>query len=100
MFTRHSPTVRLLVFQGEVLRLPANARELCVRDGLAWVAFAGRDYVLGVGQKVQLGRSRCAAVVSPINGPVVVEVTGVRSHLAPSIAAPFWPAGVSARSVS
>lgn len=92
--------VRLLVLQGEVLRLPANARELKVRDGLAWVAFAGRDYVLGLGQKVDLGRSRCAAIVSPINGPVVVEVSGGRSALAPTITVPFWPAGVSAGSVS
>jgi hypothetical protein len=39
--TAATTTLRLVVYQGEVCRLPANSRAITVREGVAWMTSGG-----------------------------------------------------------
>ncbi len=69
--------LRLVLYQGEVYRLPKSCRKIRVRSGLAWVSFTGQDVVLTCGEEAYLKPDRDFAVVSPVgHTPLVLEILG------------------------
>jgi len=77
--TRHTAEVilRLVLYQGEVYRLPKACRKMRVRSGLAWVSFTGQDTVLACGEEAYLGPGRDFAVVSAVGPrPLILELLG------------------------
>ena len=67
--------VRLLLERGEVFRLSRRAGRLNVRSGTAWIAFQGRDYLLGAGECLALSAARDALLSGIGEGPLVVELS-------------------------
>jgi hypothetical protein len=69
--------LRLVLYRGEVYRLPEAWRKLRVRSGLAWVTFAGQDTILACGQEAGLGPGKDFPVVSALgHSPLVLEILG------------------------
>jgi hypothetical protein len=69
--------LRLVLYRGEVYRLPEAWRNIRVRSGLAWVTFAGQDTVLACGEEAGFGRGKDSAVVSGLgHAPLVLEILG------------------------
>jgi hypothetical protein len=70
---------RLVIYSGEVFRLPAECRGLRVVSGKAWVTFDGRDIVMNRGERTVLGEHGHPALVSALGRkPVILEVRGRR----------------------
>jgi hypothetical protein len=73
-------TLRLVLYAGEAYRVSRASSAVRVLAGEAWVAFAGRDSIMGAGEELRLGPSRDVAVVSPVGlSPLVLEVLGGHS---------------------
>lgn len=69
--------LRLVLYHGEVYRLPETCRTIRVRSGLAWVTFAGQDTVLACGEEAGLGPGKDFPVVSALgHAPLVLEILG------------------------
>jgi hypothetical protein len=69
--------LRLVLYHGEVYRLPEAWRKIRVRSGRAWVTLAGQDTVLACGEEAGLGRGKDFAVVSALGpAPLVLEILG------------------------
>jgi hypothetical protein len=74
----HTPmpsVLRLILYQGELLRLPRFSRGVEVLSGVAWVTDTGRDMVLAPGDKASLQSGKFVALVSAVgNNPLVLSV--------------------------
>jgi hypothetical protein len=100
MGEKSGTTIRLMIYKGEVLRLPKGSRGLNVKEGTAWMTADGRDHVMGAGDEVRLGRSRWAPVVQAVCGPLVIEVVSANHPRTPSISLPFGRTAVGARGIA
>lgn len=78
-------TLRMVLYKDEVARLPRGHEGIVVREGVAWMTRDGEDAVLRAGDSVTLGRGKWATVVSAIEGPLVIEITGVDHPRSPAI---------------
>jgi hypothetical protein len=78
--------LRLVLYRGEVYRLPPACRRVRVRSGAAWVSFAGQDLVLACGEEARFVPGKDFAVVSPVGpNPLILEILGGSRR--PSLAA-------------
>jgi hypothetical protein len=68
---------RLLLYRGELYRIPASYERLRVVDGVAFVTQAARDRILTPGHEMALEHHADIALVSPLRGEqLVVELYG------------------------
>jgi hypothetical protein len=69
--------LRLVLYRGEVYRLPEAWRKIRIRSGLAWLTFAGQDTVLACGEEAGFGPGKDFALVSALgHAPLVLEILG------------------------
>ncbi len=67
--------LRLVLYPGEVYRLPEIGQQMSVAAGRAWLTVQGHDLVLNADETAQLPVSGEAALVSSIGGaPLMVEL--------------------------
>jgi len=67
--------LRVVLVQGEALRLPASRTSVRVLSGTAWVTQAGKDNVLVAGQAMTAAAGADCAVVSALGTlPLLLEV--------------------------
>jgi len=72
-----TPMLRLVLYKGEVYRLPATSQGLRVLSGIAWVTLTGQDIFLEAGEKALFtlrGEIALASALSDV--PLVLEVWG------------------------
>ncbi len=73
--------VRLVLYRGETHRLARSCTGVRVREGMAWVSYAGSDLILGCGQKTLFQLGTDYGVVSSIGAsPLVIEVLERSRH--------------------
>ena len=69
------PLLRLVLYKGELYRLPASGQSIRVLSGVAWVTVAGKDMFLVAGEKIVLTASGGITLVSALGRvPLVLEV--------------------------
>jgi hypothetical protein len=74
--------LRLILYKGEVFRLPASFKEVQVLSGLAWLTINGKDILLEQGQKIALSSKEDFALVSAMRDmPLVLEARGANPCL-------------------
>ncbi len=67
--------LRVVLVEGEALKLPRASRLLRVLTGSAWVSQAGRDTFLQAGERFRPTEGRDPAVVSPLGRlPLLLEM--------------------------
>jgi hypothetical protein len=67
--------LRLVLLQGEVLRVPPTSGTLRILSGTAWVSLEGRDVLLCRGEYLDIARRADRPVVSGLGGePLLFEV--------------------------
>lgn len=67
--------LRLVVYPGEVYRLPEAGQQLQVQAGQAWLSSQGQDLLLGAHETARLPISPEAALVSAIGqAPLLIEL--------------------------
>jgi hypothetical protein len=67
--------LRVVLVQGEALRLPRSTAALAVLSGTAWVSQAGRESVLQAGEQFLPADGRDAVVVSALGSlPLLLEM--------------------------
>jgi hypothetical protein len=66
--------LRIVLLQGEVLRVPPASGTLRVLSGTAWVSFEGRDVLLSRGERLDIARRADRPVVSGLGEPLLFEV--------------------------
>jgi hypothetical protein len=67
--------LRLVLYHGETHRLLRSCLGVRVIEGVAWVTFAGTDFILGRDEETRFQAARDFAVVSPLGAtPLVLEV--------------------------
>jgi hypothetical protein len=67
--------LRLVLYPGEVYRLPETGQEVRVAAGQAWLTAQGRDVVLAASESTRLPVSAEAALVSAVGAaPITVEL--------------------------
>ncbi len=67
--------LRLVLYPGEVYRLPELGQRMFVAAGRAWLTTQGHDLVLNADETAQLPVSAEPALISPIGGaPLMVEL--------------------------
>jgi hypothetical protein len=59
-------TLRMVLVEGEALRLPLSRLRVSVLSGTAWVTQAGGDTLLQPGESFDLSAAADRAVISPI----------------------------------
>lgn len=70
-----SAILRVVLYPGELCRLPRGVANLRVVDGAGWVSVAGGDLILAAGDRVRLPRHTDLALVSALQqSPLVLEV--------------------------
>jgi hypothetical protein len=68
-------TLRLVLLQGEVLRVPPMRGTLRVLSGTAWVSLEGEDILLGRDQFIDIARRSDPPIVSGLGRePLLFEV--------------------------
>jgi hypothetical protein len=68
-------TLRLVLLQGEVLRVPPTRGTLRVLSGTAWVSLEGEDILLGRDQFIDIARRSDPPIVSGLGRePLLFEV--------------------------
>jgi hypothetical protein len=84
--------LRIVVYRGEIARLPAGGRALRAVSGKAWITYAGRDIILAPGEAAALAAGEDIALVSALGrNPLVLElVAGARQRppRRPALSAP------------
>ena len=74
--------LRLVLYKGEVFRLPTTFKEIRVLSGSAWLTINGADITLGQGQGIDLSSKERFALVSALyDTPLVLEARGVNPCL-------------------
>jgi len=58
--------LRMVLVEGEALRLPLSLKRISVLSGTAWISQAGRDTLLKSGAFVELSAASDRAVISAI----------------------------------
>jgi hypothetical protein len=72
-----TPMLRLVLYKGEVCRLPQDCKGIKVLSGNAWVTVTGKDITLAQGEKTSLISEKNFILVSPLrNAPLVFEAWG------------------------
>jgi len=67
--------LRIVLYEGELYRLPRTSSGIRVREGVGWVSFAGSDVILRPCDELRLQVGRDFAVVSPASrSPLLLEV--------------------------
>lgn len=88
--------LRLVLYSGETYRVDRSSAGLRVRDGAAWVTFAGRDAILGRGEELLLEKARDFAVISALGrSPLVLEVLGRERATSGALTRPRLRRGVA-----
>ena len=68
-------TLRMVLVEGEALRLPLSRLRVSVLSGTAWVTQAGGDTLLQPGESFDLSAAADRAVISPIGTvPLLFEM--------------------------
>jgi hypothetical protein len=79
---------RLLLYPGELYRIPPHSLRLRVSEGVAFVTQAAQDMILSPGQEVALRSGSDHALLSCAHGtPVVVELYAYRAR---TLSIPWW----------
>jgi hypothetical protein len=66
---------RLVLYRGELYRVPAEYRMLRIKSGTAYVTQAGQDRIVLCGQTTPLETDADVALISTLAGePVIVEL--------------------------
>jgi hypothetical protein len=69
------PALRMVLVEGETLRLPLSSTRVSVLSGTAWITQAGIDSLLHGGTTLDLSAAGDQAVISAIGkGPLFFEV--------------------------
>jgi hypothetical protein len=69
------PPLRVVLMEGEALKLPRGSTSLRVLSGTAWVSHAGQDLFVPAGQRFRAAHGTDSAVVSALGGvPLLVEM--------------------------
>jgi hypothetical protein len=72
-----APMLRLMLYKGELYRLPATSQGVRVLSGVAWVTVAGEDRLLGKDEQASFKLNHDIALVSALDPtPLVLEVWG------------------------
>lgn len=72
---RGGSTLRMVLVEGEALRLPLSRLRVSVLSGTAWVTQAGGDTLLQPGESFDLSAAADRAVISPIGTvPLLFEM--------------------------
>jgi hypothetical protein len=72
-----SVLLRLVLYRGEVYRVPPAGRGVRVLRGRAWATYGGEDILLMRGDETQFASGQGAALVSAAGcAPLVLEVLG------------------------
>jgi hypothetical protein len=67
--------LRLVLYQGELGRLPAGFTNLRVMTGMGWATVGGQDFILTAGERLRLSPRGDVALVSVLGqAPLVLEV--------------------------
>lgn len=68
-------TLRMVLVEGEALRLPLSRLRVSVLSGTAWVTQAGGDTLLQPGESFDLSAAADRAVISPVGTvPLLFEM--------------------------
>ncbi len=62
--------LRIVLCQGEALRVPRSLSTVRVLSGKAWISMNGRDFVLCAGEQFAVGRSR--SVISAVGSQALL----------------------------
>ncbi len=87
--------LRLVLYRGEVYRVPPTGQGVRVLKGRAWATYGGEDILLTRGEEMDLASGRGAALVSAVGcAPLILEVLGRDRRTSPSAFRPILnPAG-------
>ena len=67
--------LRLLLYPGELYRLPPAARDVRVLAGRAWLTVAGEDIFVTLGEKMSLPPRKDGALISALDQcPLILEI--------------------------
>ncbi len=77
--------LRLVLYRGEVYRVPTAGRGVRILKGRAWATYGGEDILLARGDETQFASGQGAALVSAVGcAPLVLEVLGQDRRTLPS----------------
>ncbi len=80
-----SVLLRLVLYRGEVYRVPPAGRGVRVLKGRAWATYGGKDLLLTRGDETDFASGQGAALVSAVGrAPLVLEVLGQDRRALPS----------------
>jgi len=66
--------LRLVLYEGEVFRLPQSFKEIQILSGRAWLTMNGKDILVEAGQKISLATGKDVALISTVRDmPVILE---------------------------
>ena len=90
-----SVLLRLVLYRGEVYRVPPAGRGVRILKGRAWITYGEEDILLTCGDETDLASGQGAALVSAVGrAPLVLEVLGQDRRTSPSTFRPVLsPAG-------
>jgi len=81
--------LRLVLYRGEVYRLPPAGRGVRIVKGRAWVSHAGQDILLARGDEAHLAAGQGLTLVSTVGcAPLILEILGQDRRAAPSALSP------------
>ena len=81
--------LRLVLYRGEVYRVPEAGSGIRIREGQAWVSYAGKDLVLPKGEVLWFISGKDAALVSSVGpAPLILEILGDYRRLSAAIKSP------------
>jgi hypothetical protein len=67
--------LRLLLYPGELYRLPPAARGVRVLAGRAWLTVAGEDIFVTLGEKISSPPGKDGALISALGqSPLILEI--------------------------
>jgi hypothetical protein len=76
--------LRLVLYRGEVYRVPPAGQGVRILRGRAWVTYGGQDILLTRGDETHFASGQDAALVSAVGcAPLVIEVAGQDRRASP-----------------
>jgi hypothetical protein len=76
--------LRLVLYRGEVYRVPPAGQGVRILRGRAWVTYGGQDILLTRGDETHFASGQDAALVSAVGcAPLVLEVEGQGRRASP-----------------
>jgi hypothetical protein len=76
--------LRLVLYRGEVYRVPPAGQGVRILRGRAWVTYGGQDILLTRGDETHFASGQDAALVSAVGcAPLVIEVAGQGRRASP-----------------